>query len=453
MQSGVGDDDEEMGGVAAQAGGGRLLGVALAPQRERRHQIVGPLLRLVHCFCALLPPSSSSSSSSSGPSHAVKSRDEVASQLADFVRSHESLMSHILSDASAAAHESDLEQLELATAILSRVWPGESSADHSGIQEMLLALTCTYLAAPAQSRVKYIQKARQVERNSDAAPDAQEAAHRMEEGVRRVRCHLLDYTRAMVAHHGLLLFSSASPSAPQPNGAGAMGGGGTGMSRAAGAGWRPTLQLLAAFLQHSTDELLAAVEDKAVVLAKVQDVNEMPRHELDELIKTYGHRAHTLLAFPDTIRRRRHLALTELARVAAAKERQLASLLYMIEHILDITYTHFQVLSSIPASSSSTPSEAAALSSMQVQTAQSAAKWQSSSASWQSSSELSTALGGGSSSKLRHELESMGARLLPALDKLELITEERVGQSVEHLKRQLQWLRAHLFLDSSSALL
>jgi nuclear pore complex protein Nup205 len=56
---------------------------------------------------------------------------------------------------------------------------------------------------------------------------------------------------------------------------------------------QPTLKLVADLLQQASLDLESALEEKLLLLAKLQDVNELSRHEVDEIIKAYGRHEHT----------------------------------------------------------------------------------------------------------------------------------------------------------------
>jgi hypothetical protein len=51
----------------------------------------------------------------------VQGRDEVALEVLEFIKSHQGLLDRILRDDTPGVHLADLEELQLATAILSKV--------------------------------------------------------------------------------------------------------------------------------------------------------------------------------------------------------------------------------------------------------------------------------------------------------------------------------------------
>ncbi len=51
----------------------------------------------------------------------LQGRDEVALEVLEFIKSHQGLLDRILRDDTSGAHLADLDELQLATAILSKV--------------------------------------------------------------------------------------------------------------------------------------------------------------------------------------------------------------------------------------------------------------------------------------------------------------------------------------------
>lgn len=378
-------------------------GASIPSQRERHHQVVAPLLRLVYAITGLVDNAAAPGS---------KGQDDVVVQACQLVHAHEALFSRILLDASPTPRLADLEELELATAILSRVWPGESISERSALEELVFHLAATYFVPDSDSRVKYVRHILRVERAADIAPEARAEAAAMEESLWRVRGHVICYLHVLVSKHGTR-FNAAGPEAKGARGV-----------RPAGAGRQPTLRLLSDFLRQSTLSLFQAAEEKAVVLNKIEDLNELPRHEVEDLIKTYGRRS--VSASSDSTRSRRLQAMVAMGQFAASKEKQVHSLRYVVEHILEILLIHYQT----PRPASTTLQNSGATARLSEEPGV---------------EDVGPVLGS------RHEMEDIGRRLTPSLDKLESVTEEKAGHHMQHVKRLIQRLKSHIFSSAPGA--
>lgn len=55
------------------------------------------------------------------PRDVVQGRDEVALEVLEFIKSHQGLLDRILRDDTPGVHLADLDELQLATAVLSKV--------------------------------------------------------------------------------------------------------------------------------------------------------------------------------------------------------------------------------------------------------------------------------------------------------------------------------------------
>jgi nuclear pore complex protein Nup205 len=295
------------------------VGIGIPNQQDRQHQLVAPVLRLVLCFTSLVDTTES----------ADMGRDEVALEIADFMRSHQGLLDRILRDDAAGVQLADLEELQLATAIASKVWPMEESSDF-GYTQALFNLSYIYFCPNNESRSRFVQHIQEAERNLEMSSATRENVRKMELLVTSVRGNLIAHLYTLVTKHNLRLHISK----PDIGDLMAMGSYTLGRQR------QPTLKLVADLLQQASLDLESALEEKLLLLAKLQDVNELSRHEVDEIIKAYGRHEHTDPG--DSIRKRRYVAMVEMCSAAGSRECQVTSLLFIIEHSLEIFYLHFE---------------------------------------------------------------------------------------------------------------
>ncbi|CAI6012755.1 unnamed protein product [Closterium sp. NIES-65] len=419
---------------------------------------------LSHPLCSSLLPLARSLPSS-------QSKADVASQLVQFAIHHEPMLSRLLEDRSPACNPTDLLLLSLSTAFLSRVrslpriqikgyfallWADPSQLE--GLRGLMLRAAAAYSVGDGESRVKYVRQRVAREEDDRAGeiggislslllPPEEQA---MEEGVLRVRANLMAYLRSLVAFKRLLL-----PAASKHQHQG------------------PTLSLLSDLLRQMVIDLQAAVEARGTALTKLADVNDMSRHEAEELIHaTAFHAPHSAAHSHLPLRQARRQALLILAGLASSKERALSWMLFICEHLLHLLLAHFSLhhsllsRSSSPLASSLSPSPTTFSSrprSLRVQgprvspspggadamgfggvadggedagaAAEAAAAGM---AGGHSREEFESVVG------TTADLEAVAREVLPSVNRLVEVNEDRVGCSTDYMKRLALSLRSSL---------
>ncbi|GAQ82869.1 nuclear pore complex protein Nup205 [Klebsormidium nitens] len=345
-------------------GPGRNPAVPMPSQRERLHQVLAPSLRLVTSIVTALPKS-----------------EDVRAEAGEFVRQHAATLVRIVESA-------DLEELQLATWLVGRIWPSMST-DRDPFKAPMFIRSIDFFCLDAVSQNKYVRRLQAVRKSAGPegiiAPREHGELRRLRHGVLQVRNNLLTYLKGIVDRSGERFHCFRSD-------------GENGISRA------PTLALIADVLEQSTSDVFAATQEGHQLLNKVSEVNDTSRAELLKVIETYG--THEYDARGDSARKRRHVALVEMAAAAASKGRQVSLLVSIIEHGLEIIYKHFQ--DSRPGSTEP-----------QV----------------------------GSPDDLRR----LGRHLLPTLQKLETLQEDRLGQSPQFIHRLGQWIKSQLLVETERA--
>ncbi|KAJ7534968.1 hypothetical protein O6H91_12G012900 [Diphasiastrum complanatum] len=359
------------------------VGIGLPSQQDRQHQVVLPILRLVLSFTTLIDTTASNG----------KNRDEVALEILEFIKRHQGLFNRILRDESRRINLNDLEELQLATAILCKVWPLEQSEEF-GFMLTLFNLSYIYFCPDSESRNRYVQHIRNIDRNLEASPPDIESARSMELLVAQIRCNLISYIHTLVTTQGFLLQVSRIE-APEPL---------PGSQYSMGRHRQPTLRLLANLLQQASTDLESAVEEKGLLIAKLQDVNELSRHELDEVIKAYGRQEY--VDATQSLRKRRYVAMIEMGTAASSCGRQISTLLFIVEHSLEILYIQLE----------SRAQPRGSLDGMNME----------------------PALG------RRDDLELLVVKMIATFEKLERINEEKVGHSMKHIQRLLHSLKSQV---------
>ncbi|KAH9317382.1 hypothetical protein KI387_019151, partial [Taxus chinensis] len=293
-------------------------GFGLPSQHDRHHQIVSPVLRLVFCLTQLIDIS-----------EFHEETNKVVREIIEFVIAHQGLFDRILRDDDSQVHVQSLEELELAIAILTKVWPFEGR-DECGIVQALFNLMCVFFSEDTETSSKYIQYIQNSERVVEQTYGTRENLRKMELLVKRLQCNLISYLYCLVTRKNLRL----SMSRPNITDGVFVGQYTFGRQR------QPTLNLVASLLHQATTDLERTIEEKCLLLTKIQDVNELSRHEVDEIIEAYGRQEY--LSASDSIRKRRYLVMIEMCSAAGHRERLLTIMLHVVEHALNIFYIHFE---------------------------------------------------------------------------------------------------------------
>ncbi|XP_035542991.1 nuclear pore complex protein NUP205 isoform X2 [Juglans regia] len=103
---------------------------------------------------------------------------------------------------------------------------------------------------------------------------------------------------------------------------------------------QPTLNLLGALLSSVTTALERAAEEKSLLLSKIRDINELSRQEVDEIISMCSQKE--CASSSDDIHRRRYIAMVEMCQVVGNRDQLIALLLPLAEHGLNVLLIHFQ---------------------------------------------------------------------------------------------------------------
>ncbi|XP_009364040.2 nuclear pore complex protein NUP205 [Pyrus x bretschneideri] len=160
----------------------------------------------------------------------------------------------------------------------------------------------------------------------------------------------------------------------------------------------PTLSLLGSFLTSVTTALERAAEEKSLLLNKIRDINELSRQEVDEVINIFAQQV--FVSPSDNIQKRRYIAMVEMCQVVGIRDQLITIVLPLVEHVLNIFLIHFQ-----------------------------------------DSSLLSDAKGSlktimyGAKSEPAQDILSVCGNLIPTLERLELLSEDKVGHNLKVFRR------------------
>ncbi|EEF37929.1 hypothetical protein RCOM_0223680 [Ricinus communis] len=238
-------------------------------------------------------------------------KNKIVREVIDFVKGHQLLFDQILREDICEADDLAMEQINLVVGILSKVWPYEESDDFGFVQglfSMMHALFSLESETPTLGRsVQSLENKRTLELNSF-----------------QLCFSLSSYLYFLVTKKSLRLQVLDSP-----------------LDYHSPAGMQlPTLSLLGSLLSSVTTSLERAAEEKSLLYNKIQDINELSRQEVDEIINMCVRRE--CVSSTDDIQKRRYIAMVEMCQVAVNRDQLITILLPLAEQALNIILVHFQ---------------------------------------------------------------------------------------------------------------
>ncbi|KAJ6362639.1 hypothetical protein OIU78_002943 [Salix suchowensis] len=331
---------------------------------DKQCMIVTPVLRLLFSLTSLVDTSD-----------IFEVKNKIVREVINFVKGHQLLFDQILRADISTADELTVEQINLVVGILCKVWPYEENDQFGFVQglfNMMRALFSCDSGAPTVS--KLVQSS--------------ENKSKVELSSFRLCFSLGSYLYFLVTKMSLRLQVSDSsidyhsPAILQ----------------------QPTLMLLDSLLRSVTTSLEMAAEEKSLLLNKIQDINELSRQEVDEIINMCV--LQECVSSSDDIQKRRYIAMMEMSRVAGERDQLITLLLPLAEHVLDIILVHFREGSMSSDNSGATK-----------------------------------AVTFGTHTDPRQDLSLMCGMLVPTLERLELLSEDKVGHNLKVFRRLVTSLK------------
>lgn len=331
---------------------------------DKQCMIVTPMLRLLFSLTSLVDTSD-----------IFEVKNKIVREVIDFVKGHQMLFDQILREDISTADELTVEQINLVVGILCKVWPYEESDEFGFVQglfSMMRALFSCDSGAPTVGKLA----------------QSSENKSKVELNSFRLCFSLGSYLYFLVTKMSLRLQVSDSsidyhsPAMLQ----------------------QPTLMLLDSLLRSVATSLEMAAEEKSLLLNKIQDINELSRQEVDEIINMCV--MQESVSSSDDIQKRRYIAMMEMSRVAGERDQLITLLLPLAEHVLDIILVHFREGSMASDNCGATK-----------------------------------AVTFGTHSDPRQDLSWMCGMLVPTLERLELLSEDKVGHNLKVFRRLVTSLK------------
>ncbi|KAG6771823.1 hypothetical protein POTOM_023215 [Populus tomentosa] len=270
-------------------------------------------------------------------------KNKIVREVIDFVKGHQLLFDQILREDISTADELTVEQINLVVGILCKVWPYEESDEFGFVQGLFSMMRALFSCDSGAPTVGKLAQSSEV---SDSSID----------------------------YH--------SPAMLQ----------------------QPTLMLLDSLLRSVATSLEMAADEKSLLLNKIQDINELSRQEVDEIINMCA--MQESVSSSDDIQKRRYIAMMEMSRVAGERDQLITLLLPLAEHVLDIILVHFREGSMASDNSG-----------------------------------VTKAVTFGTHSDPRQDLSWMCGMLVPTLERLELLSEDKVGHNLKVFRRLVTSLK------------
>ncbi|XP_042499811.1 nuclear pore complex protein NUP205 [Macadamia integrifolia] len=271
----------------------------IAVEIDKQRMVIVPILRLVSSLTSLVDTSDF-----------FEVKNKVVREVIDFVKGHQSLFDQLLRENVSQSDELTLEQINLVVGILSKVWPYEESDEYGFIQGLF-----------GMMRVLFSRDAESFSFSQSVRP--LEDQRKLELILFRLCFSLGSYLYFLVTKKSLRLqvldSSDLHVSAGQQ---------------------QPTLSSLVCLLNSVTMALERAAEEKSLLLNKIQDINELSRQEVDEIINICTRQ--NCVSSSDNIQKRRYIAMVEMCQVAGNRDQLISLLLPLAEHVLNIILIHFR---------------------------------------------------------------------------------------------------------------
>ncbi|XP_026441869.1 nuclear pore complex protein NUP205-like isoform X1 [Papaver somniferum] len=301
-------------------------------------------------------------------------KNKIVREVIDFVKGHQLLFDQVIREDVSKADELTMEQINLVVSILSKVWPYEENDEYGFVQGLFGMMSNIFTLDAASCFSQSLTIAHQKQRTSELI-------------FFRISFSLSSYLYFLVTKKSLRLQVSEDASDYRvPNAE------------------RPRLSYLVRLLNSVTVALDRAAEEKSALLNKIRDINELSRQEVDEIISMCVRQ--DCVSSTDNIQKRRYIAMVEMCQIAGNRDQLITLLLPLAEHVLNIFLVHFRERYSPQGPSIPDSSDATKMISYGKQ-------------------------------EPNQDISLLCAKLLPVLERLELLNEDKTGHSLKIFRRLL----------------
>lgn len=279
---------------------GTIFGRSPAREVDKQRLLVTPILRLVSSLSSLVDSS-----------EFLEVKNKIVREVIDFVKCHQFALERILREDISAADESTLERIDLVVSILGRVWPYDENDEYGFIQGLFSMMNIVFHIDVESTDFGEFLDSAESKRNSKLI-------------IFRLCFNLISYLYFLITKKIIRLQVSESPGDVY----------GQVVQR------KPTLLSLAYLLDSVTTTLVRAGEEKILLLSKIQNINELSRQEVDDIIDIC--KRQDCLSSYDSIHKRRYIAMVEMCHMAGNRDQLIIILLQLAECLFNIFLIHFQ---------------------------------------------------------------------------------------------------------------
>ncbi|KAK9706158.1 hypothetical protein RND81_07G107800 [Saponaria officinalis] len=339
------------------------FGRELTVDVDKQQVIVAPVLRLVLSLTSLVDAADY-----------FEVKNKIVREVIEFVKAHPAVFDWALQESISEANEMVMELIHLVIAILSKTWPYEEN-DEYGFVQGLFRLMRDLFSLDYESF------------SSVSSAQSRVTQRKLELKKFHIGFRLSSYLYFQVTKKSLRLQVSDDQSA----------------YRKSGGRQQPTLSLLTDFLNTVTISLERSADEKSLLLNKIQDINELSRQEVDDIISTFAEKAR--VSPSDNTNTRRYIAMVEMCQIVGDRDQLVTLSVLLAEHLLNVILIHFQDTSYIAGSIES------------------------------------NSLVAYTGSDTKRDFSPLCERLLPILERLELLNEGKVGHSLKVFRRLVTSLK------------
>ncbi|KAG0484588.1 hypothetical protein HPP92_008667 [Vanilla planifolia] len=279
---------------------GNMVGMDIAGEFAKRNVLVTSILRLVSCLTSLVDSL-----------EFLEVKNKIVRDVVDFIKHHQLFFDQILSEDISLADEVTLEQIDLVVSILSRVWPYEENDGHGFLQGIFRMINFVFKLDVGSNGIGHFS-------------DPVEKKRMWEVVMFKLCFSLASYLYFLITKKLMRLQVSDITGSP-----------GDSIAQQV-----PTLDTVVYLLSSVTAALVRAGEEKVFFLNKIQNINELSRQEVDEIIDVCIRRDY--LSPFDSIQKRRYVAMVEMCRIIGIRDQLVIVLLQLAECLFNILLIHLQ---------------------------------------------------------------------------------------------------------------
>ncbi|XP_070003798.1 nuclear pore complex protein NUP205 [Nicotiana sylvestris] len=277
------------------------FGRELSVDVDKQRMIIAPILRVVFSLTSLIDASE----------FFEQVKNKVVREVIEFVGGHQLLFDQILREDLSDADDLTMEQINLVVGILTKIWPYEESDEYGFVQGLFVMMRFLFSRDPdcfiTNQSIRFLEERRKAAVNAS-----------------RLCFSLSSYLCFLVTKKSLRLPVSDGPMD----------------YRASAAQQQPTLNLLGFLLNSLATALERATEDRYLLLSKIQDINELSRQEVDEIINMCIPKG--CFSSSENIQKRRYIAMVEMCQIIGDRNKLMTLLLLLAENVMNIILVHFQ---------------------------------------------------------------------------------------------------------------